>query len=183
MDSLVVMALPMESQGRFDDIPVLYTGVGKVNAAYHLARIIHTQRPRAVINLGSAGSPVHRAGELVCCTHFIQRDMDVQPLGFSPFQTPFEDHPTILHNGLPVPGLPAYTCGTGDSFAIHADGRDYHVLDMEAYALAKLCHLESIPFTCIKYISDGADGKASADWEQSLKVGAGLLREMYERIG
>lgn len=182
MDRLIVMALPMESQRQFDDIPVLYTGVGKVNAAYALAKAIHTRRPKEIINLGSAGSPVHRAGELVCCTRFIQRDMDVQPLGFAPFQTPFEDHPTVLENGREVEGLTAYTCGTGDNF--HTDGshEEYGVMDMEAYALAKLCHVESIPFTCIKFISDGADGAAAAEWETALKNGALLLREAYDRL-
>ena len=40
-DMIVVMALPLESQGRFEraGAPVLFTGLGKVNAAYALAKV------------------------------------------------------------------------------------------------------------------------------------------------
>ncbi|WP_262250199.1 phosphorylase family protein [Parapedobacter soli] len=40
----------------------------------------------------------------------------------------------------------------------------YNVVDMEAYALAVVAMKENIPFLCLKYISDGADGNAAADW-------------------
>ena len=35
------------------------------------------------------------------------------------------------------------------------------VVDMEAYALAKVCKLENINFRCFKFISDNADETAS----------------------
>ncbi len=60
---LVVMALPLEAQDVFEraGIPVLYTGVGKVNAAMTLTRALagYRQAGRSlphVVNFGSAGS-------------------------------------------------------------------------------------------------------------------------------
>ena len=42
---------------------------------------------------------------------------------------------------------------------------------MEAYALAKVCHLRGIPFVSFKYITDGADEQAHEDWEANLASG------------
>ena len=45
------------------------------------------------------------------------------------------------------------------------------VIDMEAYALAKVCRSYGIPFVSFKYITDGADGDAGIDWEQNVSKG------------
>ena len=86
---VVVMALPAESAGVFEAarVPVLYCGVGKLNAAIaltrELRRYVHESRPPPlVVNFGSAGSRTHAAGTLVSCHEFVQRDMDVTALGF-----------------------------------------------------------------------------------------------------
>ena len=42
------------------------------------------------------------------------------------------------------------------------------VVDMEAYAIAKVCKLENIEFKCFKYISDNADDNANIDWNENL---------------
>jgi adenosylhomocysteine nucleosidase len=39
---------------------------------------------------------------------------------------------------------------------------------MEAYALAKVCHLERARFACAKYITDGADTSAATAWQRNL---------------
>lgn len=182
-DPLIVMALDIESRGRFNLYDVVHTGLGKVNASYLLTKAIHAKRPDAVINLGSAGSTVFNTGSLVACTKFIQRDIDLTPLGFSNYQTPFEDTPIVLDYGHPVPGLPTGICGTGDSFCTSLDKTsEYNVVDMEAYALAKICYQERIPFYCIKYISDGADGSSGNDWESALEYGSVALLEVLEKI-
>jgi adenosylhomocysteine nucleosidase len=46
------------------------------------------------------------------------------------------------------------------------------VVDMEAYAIAKVCKLENIEFKCFKYISDNADENADNDWNKNLAKGA-----------
>jgi adenosylhomocysteine nucleosidase len=175
-EPLLIFALESESRGLFAGHRLVHTGVGKVNAAHALTRAIGAERPSVVINLGSAGSAVHPAGSVVACTAFVQRDMDVTPLGFAPHATPFDATPVPLRYGLPAPGVPQAVCGTGDAFETAHTGGAYDVVDMEAFALALVCAREGVDFACLKYISDGADGAAAADWEQALEDGAAKLR-------
>ena len=97
------MALPLEAQDVFEQagIPVLYTGVGKVNAAMTLTRALagyrHAGQPLPrVVNFGSAGSRRLATGTVVACTAFHQRDMDVSGLGFAPGATPYEEIPAVI---------------------------------------------------------------------------------------
>ncbi len=63
-----------------------------------------------------------------------------------------------------INGLPEAVCGTGDNFEMGHSAPHYTVVDMEAYAIAMVALRENIPFLCLKYISDGADGNAVEDW-------------------
>jgi len=101
---------------------------------------------------------------VVCCTQFVQRDMDVRGLGFELYKTPFSNIPLVLDYGLPMQNFPEGTCGTGDNFEMEHNTTQYNVVDMEAYALATVAQKEQIPFLCLKYISDGADDSAAEDW-------------------
>jgi adenosylhomocysteine nucleosidase len=163
-DTLFVFAMEAEAGAAFEGRNKLVTGLGKVNAAFELARAIHSLRPRLIVNMGSAGSSHFRQGEVVCCTRFVQRDMDVRGLGFARYETPFSGLPPVLEYGLKLEGLSEGICGTGDSFEMNHAAREYNVVDMEAYALALIAMKEAIPFLCLKYISDGADGSAADDW-------------------
>ena len=185
---LVVFALEAEAQGCFDDFNPIYCGVGKVNAAYRLTRslaqwrAVHGVPPELVLNLGSAGSAFFKAGSVVNCTKFIQRDFDVTPLGHDPYITPYEGIPATLANGLRYNSHPEGVCGTGDSFVTSGAATAWNLVDMEAYALAKVCHFEDIPFGCLKYITDGADGQAATSWEAGLADTATKLREAVAPI-
>ena len=187
---LIVCALEQETQGQLDGWNVLYTGVGKINATYKLTELFGTYHSKpairrdydVVINYGTAGSRELPVGELVDCTKFIQRDMDVTGLGFMRGQTPFEnDIPIILdydHVEFNPIGRKA-SCGSGDNFV--EDRTNYYgeVVDMEAYALAKVCYHFSIPFISFKYITDGADEQSHEDWEKNLADG---IKEFKEKI-
>src|SRR3954465_4175590 len=154
---LVVIALELEGQGLFEEagVSVLYTGLGKVNAALSLARRLSTLRaqgalPKLVVNFGTAGSRVFSTGSVVACRKFVQRDMDVTGLGFALGETPFEALPPMLSGPAVFRNLPEGVCGTGDRFETGAAGLPCEVIDMEAYALAKACLAEEIPFACAK---------------------------------
>jgi adenosylhomocysteine nucleosidase len=186
---LITMALPLESQGVFErtDVPVLFTGIGKVNAAYALTRRLAEYRCRGeslphVVNFGTAGSQRWRTGSLLECTAFIQRDMDVTGLGVALGTTPFEDVPARLDVEPKFNHLPAGTCASGDSFVVSACAHDCDVIDMEAYALAKVCYFERCRFTAVKYVTDGADHSAGVDWERNLQHAADLFLDLYERL-
>ena len=179
---LLVFAMKEESQDVFSDYNVLHTGIGKMNAAYALTRALHASRPALVVNMGTAGSRKHKGGTIVNCTSFIQRDMDVTLLGFEKFQTPFSTDPVVIQYGRSIDGLPQGVCGTGDSFDSSEAAGAFDVDDMEAYALAVICQRESIPFLCLKYVSDGADGDAGTDWNEALHRTAEKLKEALGKI-
>ncbi|MFC0775750.1 5'-methylthioadenosine/S-adenosylhomocysteine nucleosidase family protein [Terrimonas alba] len=177
-NALFVFALESEEAGEFDGRNKLITGIGKVNAAYALTKHLHTQKPGLIINLGSAGSNVFKRGEVVCCTRFIQRDMDVRGLGFAMYETPLSGIPPVLEYGLKMDGLQQGICGTGDSFQMDHSSSDYNIIDMEAYPLALTAMKEQIPFLCLKYISDGADGSAAEDWMVQVHLTARAFKKI-----
>ena len=179
--TLIVCALEVETQGQLEDYEVLYTGVGKVNATYKLTQKFGKLGSHIpydlVINYGTAGSRKYKKGELIDCTKFIQRDMDVTGLGFLKGETPFESEPPFIiqHQNIEFnPIGKEATCGSGDNFVEDKSNYYGEVVDMEAYALAKVCYLYDVPFISFKYISDGADESANDDWEEN--VGKGIIK-------
>jgi adenosylhomocysteine nucleosidase len=184
--TLVVVALRAESAGVFEaaGIPVLYCGVGKVNAAIALTReltryVLQGQAMPLVLNFGSAGSRRHAAGALVGCHEFVQRDMDVRGLGFALGVTPYDEAPPCLRFEPVFKHLPSAVCGSGDSFATAVTDVDCAVVDMEAYALAKVCWYEKALFACAKYVSDGADHAAADDWQRNQHKAADEFLSLY----
>ena len=194
-DILIVCALEEETVGQLDDWNVLYTGVGKVNTTLKLTQRLHSSHlhylppmPKLVINYGTAGSRELPIGELVDCTKFIQRDMDVTGLGFMKHQTPYENPNNMVIRYRTEPPSPLfnpigknYTCGTGDSFVESLEKGDSNidVFDMEAYALAKVCYYYKVPFISFKYITDNVDEHSPKDWEENL---VGGIVEFKERV-
>lgn len=186
---LVVMALELEAQGVFERerVPVLYTGLGKVNATYGLTRRLAEYRARGrdlplVVNFGTAGSRRFATGSVVACRAFVQRDMDVTGLGFELGQTPFDDLPKVLEFPPVFEGLPEGVCGSGDRFVTADPEIGCDVIDMEAYAFAKVCRLEGARFACAKYVSDGADHNAGNDWHASLPKAAAEFLRLYRQL-
>ena len=184
---LIVCALREETQGQLGDYDVLYTGVGKVNATHiltqHFGKYGSYIPYDMIINYGTAGSHKYNKGEFVDCTRFRQRDMDVSVLGFKRGETPFEKTPpTMIEMETDFnPIGKNEICNTGDSFV--KDGKEYtqgfqsEVLDMEAYALAKVCYHYNVPFISFKYITDGADERGADDWEENVGKGIEQFKE------
>ena len=184
-DILIVCALEVETQGQLEDYRVLYTGVGKVNATLKLTQKLQIDRslppsPKLVINYGTAGSRELPIGELVDCTKFTQRDMNVTSLGFMQGQTPFENNAPIVLDYDHVEFNPIgkkMRCGSGDNFV--QDNKEIYsdVFDMEAYALAKVCHHYKIPFISFKYITDNANEHSPGDWKDNCSDGIDEFKE------
>jgi len=180
---LIVSALEVETQGQLEDWDVIYTGVGKVNATMKLMSRLtdyNYAKPDLIINYGTAGSRKIKKKTLVDCTKFVQRDMDVTGLGFLRGETPFEQDPPVIIQQQNIDFNPIgrnATCGTGDCFV--EDKSQYYgeVVDMEAYALAKVCYNYDVPFISFKYITDGADEQAHEDWEANLADGIVEFKE------
>jgi adenosylhomocysteine nucleosidase len=187
--TIIVIALRIESSGVFEaaGVPVLYCGVGKVNAAIaltkELSRYAHQgEEMPLVVNFGSAGSRCFAPGTLVACQEFVQRDMDVSGLGFALGVTPYDEAPSSLIFDPVFTHLPAAVCGSGDSFATADIEVDCAVIDMEAYALAKVCWHENARFACVKYVTDGADHAAADDWQRNVHVAAEEFLQLFRGL-
>jgi len=152
---LFSFALESEAADVFEGFRTLITGIGKVNAAYELSKAIQQKKPSLIVNLGSAGSNYFQKGDVVCCTKFVQRDMDVRGLGYAQYETPLSGLPPVLEYGLKMEGLHESICGTGDTFEMAHAATIYNVIDMEAYALAMIAMKENIPFLCFGLIPAG----------------------------
>ena len=174
MNRIFVAALKEETLG----LDFFYhTGVGKINATYNLKKIIDKYKPNEIINFGTAGSVNKDLSGIVECTKFYQRDMDVSPLiNLKIGQTPFDDINEIINSN------DGYSCGSGDNFVTKKNEINVDVVDMEAYALAKVCKLENITFRCFKFISDNADEAASNDWVKNCENGAKLFKHKLKEL-
>ncbi|MEZ2903752.1 5'-nucleosidase [Acinetobacter terrestris] len=184
-DLALIMALPNESKGLFEQagVQVHYSGIGKVNAAFKAFDVIQKTGCKTLLNLGSAGSSQFDAHALVEVSTFVQRDMDVSPLGFAVGVTPMDDdHPAEIHLEAYFPHLEKGICGTGDSFETGTPKVPCDLVDMEGYAIAKVCKKLGVRLISVKYITDGANSTAHLDWEENLLLGAQKLLKLYQMV-
>ena len=163
----LIIALPEESEG-IEGYSIYLSGCGKVNATIATMEAIDAGAKK-IINYGTAGAVGDISG-LVEVTGYVDRDMDVRPLGFRLGQTPFEEGVRIGKRGLVV--------GSGDSFAVGKPEIECDIVDMEAYAIARVCKKYDVEFRCFKYISDKADENAASDWNENIRKGNQLFQEL-----
>ena len=151
-----------------------YSGVGKINATIKIMELISKFQPNEIINYGTAGSTKQNLSGLVECTKFVQRDMDARGLmNFKLGETPFDPISKIILSNE------GYICATGDRFVKNKLEIDCDIVDMEAYALAKICKIKNIDFKCFKYISDYANDESSNDWKENCHKGASDFLTLY----
>ena len=160
----ILAALPAELPEHnldSEQYTVWFTGVGKVNAAMYATLACAQTDCEAVINYGTAGTLTPElAGQLIQVGTVMQRDMDARPLsalGITPMDSEFAGS-IVLSNS-------AYTCSTGDNFVTD-------IVDMELYAIAKVCKHFSKTIIAYKYVTDLADKDAAEHWEENHSKGA-----------
>lgn len=171
---ILLVALKEELPTPPPNYKVIYTGVGKVNAAYETTRAITEANQLGfqpeVYNFGTAGSCKKELGGLHRITKFIQRDMNAEPQVPRGY-TPFSDQPLCIeHAGQ---GL---TLGTGDQFVHELEqwyiDNNIDLVDMEAYAIASICEKMNTEFVCYKYVTDYVGTPHQADvWKQNVANG------------
>lgn len=186
---IIVSALASELPNYLPE-KILFTGVGKINATHVLTRYLATHPEiKTVINYGTAGAAYGVSkGELIKCTTFIQGDMDCGELVGGPGITFGDDE--ILSNLLQF-GTDGFICRTQDQFVNDIDaldmfehlihGNKFNCVDMEAYALAKVCGYMNKDFICYKYISDDANSDADSDWQQNVAGGEELFYDILKK--
>ena len=171
-DIAIIVALEEELPEKIlPEFNIFYSGVGKINATLKTAEVIYKTNPKLVINYGSAGALNKNLSGLHQVTTFYQRDMDVTDLGFMVGETPLDD---INQISLDEKGL---SCGTGDSFVSSNQALQTDLVDMEAYAIAKVCLINKLDFMCFKFISDNADAEAGDNWVKNMSLGKNFFRD------
>ena len=92
------------------------------------------------------------------------------------------DHPAEIDLDGFFADLPKGICGTGDSFETGQPKVPCNLVDMEGYAIAKVCKKLGVRLISVKYITDGANDTAHLDWEENLLLGARKLLSLYKSI-
>ena len=93
-----------------------------------------------------------------------------------------QDYPAEIEFERYFEQLTQGVCGTGDSFETGQPKVPCNLVDMEGYAMAKVCKKLGVRFVSVKYITDGANETAHLDWEENLLLGAQKLSELYQTI-
>ncbi|WP_232246377.1 nucleosidase [Kitasatospora mediocidica] len=176
---LLVLAVAEEAAHLETDLPVLLTGMGKVNASTALATVLaRGPLPSEVINLGTAGAlrpglqgHVHEIGTV------LQHDLDAALL------RTLTGH---LSGGPLTLAAKGVTLATGDVFVSDPAARDRlaelaDLVDMEGYALASVAQRADVPVRLVKHVSDEAGEGAARAWREAVddcaKVLAGWVRD------
>ncbi|MFF5284629.1 nucleosidase [Streptomyces sp. NPDC012756] len=175
---LFVLAVKEEAQFLDTELPVLLTGMGKVNAATALASVLgRGPKPSGIVNLGTAGAlrpgwtGTHVVGTVV------QHDLDGELLATLTGET--YGAPLTLPDGGDV------VLATGDTFVSDEAARvrlavRAPLVDMEGYALATAAELAGVPLRIVKHVSDEAGDGAARTWRESVAECARALADWAE---
>ena len=177
-----------------EDIVLLLSGIGKVNAAMGTTLMIECFKPDCIINTGSAGgfSDKLSIGDVVISTEVRHHDVDATIFGYEYGQVPRMPAAYIPNSvlismaekaveTLEDVGTSKGLIATGDSFMhkeehIHAVREKLPTImaaEMEAAAIAQCCHNFTLPFVIIRAISDIAgDEDNQIEFQDFLKVAA-----------
>lgn len=181
MKVLFVCALPEESnkETQIFGHPVLFTGVGKINAGYKTALAIKEHSPDLVVNFGSCGSFTLEAGTLVKIKDVVNGDMDAEPL--VPYSvTPFDENGGNLH--ISASGV---SCFTSETFINTEKVEQFfqkkrellnscEVFEMELYSITRVCTELNVPIIAYKWVSDGGE---VPDWKNNYNIGYSKFKE------
>ncbi|MDE8282006.1 5'-methylthioadenosine/adenosylhomocysteine nucleosidase [Erysipelothrix rhusiopathiae] len=179
------------------EVIVAQSGVGKVNAAYTASSLIGVYKPHIVLNIGSAGGlkSDQKHGDMVVATHLQYHDLYIGPgtqtdkrfifeTDANLFQTAkktLESMEKRYHVGLIVSGDQFVTKSSQAFLNIQKHFSDAICVEMEATAIAHVCHRSQTPFIVLRGLSDVThDPENDIDFEQYLplasKVSAALCQ-------
>lgn len=149
--------------------PIHIIGVGKVEAALNTKKLIDNYKlangggkPRRIINFGSCGNlKDFKVGEI----------LEIAEVYDDFYGCVVPEHTPILLKHI------GYKLFTTDTFYDKENTYSQHyrnmvkecdVVDMEGYAIAKVCEQEKIPLSIFKWVSDNG---SSEDWLTNAAVG------------
>lgn len=187
-------------EGKINNRPVavLQSGIGKVAAAMGTTLLIQLFKPDMIINTGSAGGldANLNVGDVIISTEVRHHDVDVTAFGYEKGQLP-ANPAAFLPNAelvevakkqaekLGLNAVSGLIC-SGDAFIngaekiaqIRADFPQVAAVEMEAAAIAQVCHAMSVPFLVVRAISDIADKESHLSFDEFLPLAAEKSSEM-----
>ena len=161
---LLAVALEEEAQHFPDELPILFLGVGKVNAAVRMAETLATARPSVVINIGTAGGLVSGVDGIHEIGTVLQHDLNDDVL-FALVNRYF-GAPIVLGDGP--------TLATGDVFVTDSEVRRElaaraQLVDMEGYSVVVAAQRAGVPVRLIKLVSDEANEESVMTWSDTVE--------------
>ncbi|SUU00030.1 MTA/SAH nucleosidase [Actinobacillus lignieresii] len=173
-------------------VALLQSGIGKVAAAVGTALLLELTKPDMIINTGSAGGldANLNVGDIVISTEVRHHDADVTAFGYDKGQLPANPAAFLPNEQLVSVALKeTQTAGfnavsglicSGDVFVngaekiaiIRQDFPSVAAVEMEAAAIAQVCHAFNVPFVVVRAISDVADKESHLSFDEFLPLAA-----------
>ena len=184
------------------EVVLVKSGIGKVNAAMTTTILLEKFEITEVINTGSAGGIKEDAevGDVVVSESVTYHDVDVTGFGYKRGQVPglpdvFQSDKGLLEKveqALEKTGTRHFKGQviTGDAFVhrpeqmdqIKANFPEAVALEMEAAAIAQVCHLQDVPFVVVRALSDIAGKKSEVSFEAFLPKAAEASSKMIVEL-
>ncbi|MUK87047.1 5'-methylthioadenosine/S-adenosylhomocysteine nucleosidase [Ornithinibacillus sp. L9] len=174
------------------EIVLLKSGIGKVNAAMATTILLERYSPTHIINTGSAGgfSSKLEVGDIVISDQVVHHDVDVTAFDYAYGQVPGMPEGFTANKELITKAMQAVAeldveaeegiIATGDSFMedaarvafVRSKFPSMIAAEMEAAAVAQVCHQYDIPFVVIRALSDIAGKQSSVSFDEFLETAA-----------
>ena len=184
------------------EVVLLKSGIGKVNVAIATTLLFEHYNIDYVINTGSAGGLHEEAniGDVVISTGTLYHDVDVTGFNYAYGQVPgmpaiYESNVSLVkkvESILDKIGKNYWlgTIGTGDSFINRLDQMELIkkncpsviAIEMEAAAVAQVCHHYEKPFIIVRALSDIAGKESHISFNEFLTVAAKESSEMVSEL-
>ena len=174
------------------EVALLKSGIGKVSAALGTTLLLQLCKPDFIINTGSAGglAPSLTVGDILVSDEVRYHDADVTAFGYEPGQmagcpAAFKADAALIEaaedsiaqlglhavRGLVVSG-DAFINGAEPLARIRSTFPQAAGVEMEATAIAHVCHQFAVPFVVVRAISDVADKESHLSFDEFLVVAA-----------
>ncbi|WP_116475698.1 5'-methylthioadenosine/S-adenosylhomocysteine nucleosidase [Zobellella maritima] len=175
------------------EVVITRSGIGKVAASMASTLLLERFQPDCVINTGSAGGfdPVLHVGDVVVSSEVRFHDVDVTAFGYEAGQmaqqpAAFIADPALIElaeqclaEQAEINSAVGLIC-TGDQFMHREDQLQKAVTlfpamkacEMEAAAIAQVCHQFNVPFVVVRALSDIAGKEQAESFEAFLEVAA-----------
>jgi adenosylhomocysteine nucleosidase len=192
-------------QGQLNDKEVILTksGIGKVAAAVATTLLLERFQPDTIINTGSAGGYDTKlnVGDIVISTEVRFHDVDLTAFGYEIGQmaqlpAAFKADRELINVAQKAAQsikdlniIQGLIC-TGDIFMANPEKAEIArqnfptmvACEMEAAAIAQVCHQFNVPFVIIRSLSDIAGKKSELSFEQYLPIAAKNASILVETI-